>query len=78
MTRTPCRYERRWPELFARLDDQQKQNLSAVLANGRLEGWEPTRDEVADLVADALGEISEEEYLRRAYARATGTTAAVG
>lgn len=76
MTKKPCRYEARWPELFARLDDEQKQHVSSALANGRLEGVEPTREDVADVVAETLGEISMQEYLRRAYARATGTTAA--
>ena len=34
------------------------------------EGWEPNRADVADLVADARGEIDLDELLRRARERA--------
>jgi Antitoxin VbhA len=69
MSYEPCRYARRWPELFEPLDDAQKQIISDVLANGRLEGWEPERDDVADLVDRELGRIDSAEYARRTAAK---------
>ena len=76
---TTDRYEQRWPELYAGLTAEQRSHVSGVLANGRLEGWSPTRDEVADLTAHARGEISRPEYLRRAHERAiTGAATLAG
>lgn len=70
MSYAPCRYAARWPELFAPLSDEQKQGISDALANGRLEGDEPTPQEVADLVALELGRIDHQEYQHRALERA--------
>jgi hypothetical protein len=70
MTYQPCRYAQRWPELFEPLDDAQKQRISDALANGRLEGWEPEREDVADLIDRELGRIDRSEYVRRTMARA--------
>ncbi len=67
MTYTPCRYARQWPGLWARLpDDRARQSLSDALANGRLEGVEPTRDDVELLVARARGELTDAEFAARA------------
>jgi hypothetical protein len=67
MSYTPCRYARRWPQLWARLpDDRARQSLSDALANGRLEGVEPTRDDVELLVARACGELTDAEFAARA------------
>ena len=67
MSFSPCRYARRWPGLWARLpDDRARQSLSDALANGRLEGVEPTRDDVELLVARARGELTDAEFAARA------------
>ena len=71
MAYEPCRYARRWPEVFEPLDDEQKQRVSDALANNRLEGWEPDRDDVADLADRELGRIDTAEYIRRTMARVT-------
>jgi len=71
MAYEPCRYARRWPELFEPLDDEQKQRVSDALANNRLESWEPGRDDVADLVDRELGRIDTAEYIRRTMAKLT-------
>lgn len=66
MSSTPCRYARRWPELWERLpDDRARRSLSDALVNGRLEGMEPTREGVELLVAQACGELSDEEFAAR-------------
>lgn len=67
---TPCRYAQRWPDLWARLpDDAARQRLSDTLANGRLEGIEPDRAFVEDLVARARGEMTGDEFRARVKAR---------
>ena len=58
-------WTQRHPDLFAGLTDQQGARITEILANGRIEGWDPTREEIADLIAYDLGRISEEEYTRR-------------
>jgi len=35
------------------------------LANGRLEGWDPDRADVADLIDQALGRLTLTEYVAR-------------
>jgi hypothetical protein len=72
MAYEPCRYAQRWPDLFEPLDDDQKQRVSDALSNNRLEGWEPRRDDVADLVDRELGRIDTAEYIRRTMAKVTG------
>jgi hypothetical protein len=72
MAYEPCRYARQWPDLFDQLDDEQKQRVSDALANNRLEGWEPGRDDVADLVDRELGRIDTAEYIRRTLSKVTG------
>ncbi len=71
MSYTPCTCAQRWPELWARLpDDRAGQRLSNALANGRLEGMEPTRELAEDQLARARGEMSREEFQTRSRARA--------
>jgi len=71
MSYTPCRYARRWPDLWAALpDDRARWGLTDTLANGRLEGMEPDRELVADLVAQWRGELSGDQARARALARA--------
>jgi Antitoxin VbhA len=69
MSHQPCRDPLRWPELFEPLDDAQREHISEVLAKGRLEGWDPGRDEVADLIDHELGRIDAAEYALRTASR---------
>lgn len=62
--------EERWPELFAPLDEVQRRAVLQSLANAWHEGWEPNREDVANLTDRARGVIDKEEYLRRAHAAA--------
>ena len=64
------RYSEQYPELFAPLTKRQVFDVEQALANGRLEGWQPSREEIADLVDGALGRLSPEEHLQRALRRA--------
>lgn len=62
--------EERWPELFVRLDAIQRRAVVQSLAVSWHAGWAPNREDVADLVERALGEISSEEYRQRSLAKA--------
>lgn len=62
--------EERWPELFVPLDAIQRRAVVQSLAAAWHEGWVPNREDVADLVEEALGAISREEYRRRSIAKA--------
>ena len=57
--------DKRWPDLFDRLDPAQRRSVIQTLASSWLE-------EVENLVDEACGAISEEEYLRRALEKARG------
>ncbi len=82
MSYTPCRYAQRWPDLWERLpDDRARRGLSSTLANGRLEGMEPTRDDVELLVARARGELTDSDFAARVLRLAgqeAATTATAG
>ena len=52
-------------DLLSRLDERRRRGLVHRLAVGYHDGWRPTRDEIADLVARETGQISEAEYLAR-------------
>ena len=62
--------EERWPELFAQLDATQRRAVVQSFAAAWHEGWVPNREDVADLVEEAFGAISREEYRRRTIAKA--------
>ena len=62
--------EERWPELFAQLDATQRRAVVQSFAAAWHEGWVPNREDVADLVEEARGAISREEYRRRLIAKA--------
>lgn len=62
--------QERWPELFIELDDVQRRAVVQSLAAAWHEGWTPNREDVADLVAEARGVITFEEYQRRSIAKA--------
>jgi len=59
-----------WPELFEGLDERDTEGIRAACASSQLEGRIPTLEGVADLVAEARGEITHEEFIARAIARA--------
>ncbi len=62
MSYPPCRYARRWPELWAQLpSDNDRRILSSILASGRLDGQEPSRAFVAAFINRMLGRITREE-----------------
>jgi len=64
MSYPPCRYARRWPELWAQLpSDNDRRILSSILASGRLDGQEPSRAFVAAFIDRMLGRITCEEFL---------------
>jgi hypothetical protein len=65
------------PDLFAALTDHTCARITQILTAGHIEGWEPTREEISDLIAYELEYITEHEYTRRGDARiyaAYGTT----
>lgn len=57
--------ETRWPELFAQLDDVQRDAVVQSLASAWHEGWVPNREDVENLTDRARGAIDRDEYLRR-------------
>lgn len=63
-------WPRAYPELFAQLDDRQARALHNAISNNVLEGWEPTRDDIADQIDAILGRITDDELLSRAIRRA--------
>ena len=60
-----------WPELFVGVSDVAARAIQNACVASWHEGWEPNRADVADLVADARGEIDLDELVRRARERAT-------
>jgi len=51
------------------LNSQQRRAMILRLTFGFYEGWRPSRNEMADLVAVELGTLSTEEALRRQHQR---------
>jgi len=71
MSYTPCRYARRWPDLWVLLpDDEARARVSDNLAAGRLDGYEPTREDVERLVDTARGAVSTDDAVARIVAEA--------
>lgn len=66
----PFDIETRWPDLFEPLTRAQRRNVVQTLASQWYEGWEPAREDVADLAAYVSGGMSDAEYEERAAARA--------
>lgn len=62
-------WPRAYPELFAQLDDRQARALHNAISNNVLEGWEPTREDIADQVDVLLGRITDDELVARTLAR---------
>ncbi|UWX95960.1 hypothetical protein N2K95_09640 [Arthrobacter zhaoxinii] len=59
-----------WPGLFEGLTEERKNSIRQTCASSWHAGWEPNREDVADLVAHARGEIDMDEFMRRADERA--------
>lgn len=59
-----------WPDLFEGMTEKRKNSIRQTFASSWHEGWEPNREDVADLVAHARGEIDTDEYMRRTDDRA--------
>lgn len=76
MTNKPLDLESRWPELFAPLDAEQRRTVVRTLAAGWHEGWEPNREDVADLADYARGAITFDEYQERSRTKAEQITEA--
>ncbi|MGC4933251.1 hypothetical protein ACLQ3C_06170 [Gordonia sp. DT30] len=57
---------RAYPDLFAGLTEHDALDITAAVDNNVLEGWEPTRDDIAILTAEARGAISRDDLLRQA------------
>lgn len=55
----------RYPDLFAELTIEQEWSVHNTIASNEMAGWEPTRGNVADLIALTRGTITLEEFVRR-------------
>lgn len=66
-------YEEKFPDLFMGLSARDKWVVEQSLANGRLEGWQPTREEVADATAYQRGDLTVEQVIDRTIERVTGS-----
>ena len=53
----------RYEDLLATLDDGPRRGLVHRLSVGYYEGWRPSREEVANLIARETGRITETQYL---------------
>lgn len=60
---------RTYPDLFGQLDDRQARALHNAISNNVLEGWEPTREDIADQIDVILGRITDDELVARTLAR---------
>lgn len=60
----------RWPELFEPLTPAQREGVTRALAAGLHEGWQPQREDVADLADYARGAITFDEYQARSLEKA--------
>jgi hypothetical protein len=69
--RTPTIADK-YADLLRPLNNQQRQAITLRLAFGFYEGWQPSRGEMADVVAVELGTLSAEEALRRQRRRNQG------
>ena len=58
-----------YADLLRPLNNQQRRAMILRLTFGFYEGWRPSRNEMADLVAVELGTLSTEEALRRQHQR---------
>lgn len=59
-----------WPELFTDMSDIDRNAIRQSFAASWHDGWEPDREDVADLAAQTRGTITAEEYRQRMRNRA--------
>ena len=59
-----------WPDLFTDMSDVDRNAIRQSFAASWHDGWEPDREDVADLAAQTLGTITAEEYRHRVRNRA--------
>lgn len=71
------RYSVQHPDLFAPLSAAQVRAVEQTLANGRLEGWDPGRGDIADLIDYTLGGLTRTECVTRASQRRAAGRVAV-
>lgn len=71
------RYSQQYPDLFAPLTADQVWAIEQTLANGRLEGWDPDRSDVADLIDQALGRLTLTQYVAGGAERRTAARARI-
>ncbi|MEU2043708.1 hypothetical protein [Nocardia niwae] len=65
MPADPSPWQQQFPDLYERLDGTQRHALDQTLASHALEGLQPDRDFVADLVDFLTGAIDSHEYDQR-------------
>lgn len=59
-----------WPELFTDMSDVDRNAIRQSFAASWHDGWQPDREDVADLAAQTRGTITAEEYRQRIRNRA--------
>ena len=59
-----------WPELFTDMSDIDQNAIRQSFAANSHDGWQPSREDVADLAAQTRGTITAEEYRERVRKRA--------
>ena len=69
--RTPTIADR-YADLLSTLSERQRRSIVLRLTVGFYEGWNPSRGEIADLVAEQLGWLTPEEALQRQRQRKAG------
>lgn len=59
-----------WPDLFANMDEVDRNAIRQSFAASWHDGWQPNREDVADLAAQTRGTITAEEHRQRIRNRA--------
>lgn len=77
MVGKPLDLLRLYPDLFVGLDGETTEMITEIFVSAYFEGWEPNREDVADLITHDRGEIDDEEYTRRGLERAHRRAGAV-
>jgi len=67
---TGCDVVALFPDLFVDVDDKTRDSFRQTFAMSYLDGWEPERFSVENLLAYERGDIDHAEYLRRSRAHA--------
>lgn len=67
---TGCDVVALFPDLFVDVDDETRDSIRQTFAMSYLDGWDPERVSVENLLAFERSEIDSEEYFRRSRALA--------